>query len=155
MSKKRPKKIFQQKTPFSRKQLTIASQKREAIESTLENFPVWQFSILDFIHKKWGWKNFKGQSLCRAVLKKLTSYESMTWQEIFNNKRRNHSVPIASLTPEAQKCIRELKLDDVDELYRLRLSGKERIWGILEGYVFKIIWWDPEHTVCPSFKKHT
>jgi hypothetical protein len=37
----------------------------------------------------------------------------------------------------------------------IRLTGAERIFGYLEQGVFVALWWDPEHRVCPSIKKHT
>jgi len=40
-------------------------------------------------------------------------------------------------------------------MYAIRLSGKKRVWGIREGRLFSLVWWDPEHTVGPSEKKHT
>lgn len=54
---------------------------------------------------------------------------------------------------EAQTRLEELKLDDEEELFRFRLDGTARVWGIREGRVFKILWWDPEHEICPSNKR--
>jgi len=153
--KSKCKQAGQRHFPNSQKKPTISDENRIAIDKAWKHCPVWQFSILDFSYPRWGWKNFKGESLCRDVLRKLADYESMTWQEIFNDKKRNHPVLIKSLPSQVQKCISELKLDDIDQLHRLRLNGQERVWGILEGYIFKIIWWDPKHTVCPSPKKNT
>ena len=63
---------------------------------------------------------------------------------------RDHHVTIEQLVPEARTRLEELELDDIGQLYRLRLRGAQRVWGILEGYIFKILWWDPDHTICPS-----
>ena len=71
------------------------------------------------------------------------------------NKRNNHSVEIDKLSSTAQTRLTEIQLDDIDELVSLRLSAKERIWGILEQGVLIILWWDPNHQVCPSNLKHT
>lgn len=77
----------------------------------------------------------------------------MKWSEILN--RNSHAVPISKICPEAQGRLKELKQDDVDELISLRLTGKKRVWGIRDQNILKILWWDPEHTVCPSLKRHT
>jgi hypothetical protein len=78
----------------------------------------------------------------------------MTWGAIESNRKKNHSVEVGSLCKEAQERIHELKLG-VDELFRFRLTGKQRLWGIRDRERFKILWWDPDHEVCPSTKKHT
>ena len=48
-----------------------------------------------------------------------------------------------------------LQLDDWEELYSLRLSGRSRVWGLKEAGIFWILWWDPNHEICPSYKKNT
>ena len=65
------------------------------------------------------------------------------------------NIKIDSLCKEAQNRLIELRFDDLDELWEFRLSGKERIWGTRFGAVIDLIWWDPNHEVCPSKKKHT
>jgi len=62
---------------------------------------------------------------------------------------------VASIIKDAQKRLEELKLDDVDQLYSLRLNGRERLWGIRSNDKFSILWWDPEHQICPAPLKHT
>jgi hypothetical protein len=42
---------------------------------------------------------------------------------------------------------------DLKRIVSLRLSGKERIWDVMEAGVLTVIWWDPEHTVLPSPEK--
>ncbi len=34
-------------------------------------------------------------------------------------------------------------------------NGKQRIWGIKDRNILKVLWWDPDHEVCPSLKKYT
>ncbi len=53
---------------------------------------------------------------------------------------------------KAQSRLLHLKLDDEEELFRFRLDGESRVWGIREGRVFRILWWDPGHEICPSAK---
>lgn len=85
----------------------------------------------------------------------MKSAEGRTWAQIEANRKRDHPVPTSGLVPGAQRRLRELKQDDVDELWRLRFSGTRRIWGIRQGRFFRVLWWDPDHLVCPSKKRHT
>jgi hypothetical protein len=81
----------------------------------------------------------------------LRSFERITWRELLTrNPKHDHPVKIERLTAEAQQRLRELKFDDVDELWRLRFSGQRRLWGLRSGPVLYILWWDPQHRICPS-----
>lgn len=40
-----------------------------------------------------------------------------------------------------------MKLDDVEEVVSLRLTGAQRLWGYRILAVFHVLWWDPEHKV--------
>jgi hypothetical protein len=62
---------------------------------------------------------------------------------------------VDKLVPEARRRLIQLKLEDIDELLSLRLSGKQRVWGILSEGVAALLWWDPDHRICPSRLKHT
>lgn len=151
MSKKKQAKSLRK--PSSENQIRVSNANQHRLINSLDHHPVWQLKIIDMEHEAWGWKNIKDR--LQEVLAKLKDYESMQWKEIKNNIARDHAVEIDKLHADAKKRLQELKLDDVGQLYRLRLSGTQRVWGILDGYIFKILWWDPEHTVCPSPKKYT
>jgi hypothetical protein len=84
---------------------------------------------------------------------KLSSFERMTWADI--GRHGSHAISVEDLCADAQKRLRDLRLDDIDEVYSLRLTGKRRIFGIRDRHTLKILWWDPGHTCCPSQKKHT
>ena len=86
------------------------------------------------------------------IAKKLKWYESMDWKDTF---ARDHAVNVSSIIPEAQRRLTELKLDDVDQLWRFRLDGATRLWGLRIGSCFFALWWDPEHKICPSCLRHT
>ena len=103
----------------------------------------------------WGWNQVNDLTLegFENILSKMSNFETMKWSEILN--RNNHPVPILDLSPEAQKRLKALRQDDVDELISLHMNGKKRIWGIRDQNVLKILWWDPNHTVYPSPKRHT
>ena len=101
----------------------------------------------------WGWRKIDASTLWEEVFSKISNFETMEWSEILN--RNNHAVQVAGLCSQAQKRLSDIKQDDTDEMVSLHLTGKKRIWGIKDRNILKIIWWDPEHSVCPSLKKHT
>ena len=92
----------------------------------------------------------------QEIQQKLASFEALTWNEILiQGKKQNHLVRRRDLCKAAQDHLVHVRLDDVDELISLHLSGKERVWGIRSHNVLTVLWWDPDHAVCPSLKKHT
>ena len=117
--------------------------------------PVWSITIFD-VDGPWGRERIEqSETLWSDIFPKLKNYESMTWGDILKDKTRNHSVTVDQLIKAARQRLDELKQNDVDELFRFRLSGQQRVWGIRDGRVFKILWWDPHHEIAPSALKHT
>lgn len=114
--------------------------------------PVWKVDILQR-EGPYGWETITSDVLWQEILPKLRNFETMTWASILGSN--NHEVRVQQLAPEAQKRLKVLKLDDVDQLVSLRLTGKQRVWGIKQHHVLRLLWWDPEHEVYPSVKKHT
>ncbi len=102
-----------------------------------------------------GWHVLTSEIL-DSIRSKLQHFESMTWADILvTGKNRNHTVQIDKLCPKAQKRLKDLHLDDVDDVVSLHLTGVQRVWGILNAGVLALLWWDPDHEVCPSLKKNT
>lgn len=122
-------------------------------ESILDRKPSWRFNMLD-LNGPWGWLNIQTKNLVVTIIKKLKDFESMTWGEIERNNQ-SHLISLDRIVKKAQDRLRKMELDDLEILYSLRLSGKERVWGKRKNEVFDIIWWDPLHEVCPAPKKHT
>lgn len=100
----------------------------------------------------WGWHKFEASHL-QDFLQKIFHSQKLTWQNL--REHGSHLVDIVSLHTDAQKRLQHLEKDGLDQLYSLRLSGKKRAWGIKEGNILWLLWWDPDHQVCPSNKKHT
>lgn len=102
-----------------------------------------------------GWHEVAPEKL-KEIRAKLGDLEKKTWGQILlEEKHRNHSVQVGDLIPEIQKRLTERQLL-LESLISLRLSGKERLWGYLSHWgAMEVLWWDPEHEICPSPKKHT
>lgn len=111
----------------------------------------WQFSIMD-MSGIFSCKNIDYRDWI-LILNKMREWETMTWHEILG--RRDHAISIEKLSAEAQKRLIELELDDIDEIISLHLDGKKRLIGIRDRNIFRVLWWDKEHKVCISNKKHT
>lgn len=100
----------------------------------------------------WGWDHFDTSEI-QEVFQKIFETQKLTWHDLRNNG--SHFVDRVALSSEAQKRLVQIKNDDLDQLFSLRLTGRKRIWGIKEQNIIWILWWDPQHTACPSNKKHT
>jgi hypothetical protein len=77
----------------------------------------------------------------------------MTWAQIMGTG--SHPIPVGDITPDAQRRLEAIGQADVDELFSLRFTGRERLWGIRDRHTLKVLWWDPGHEICPSTKKGT
>jgi hypothetical protein len=101
-----------------------------------------------------GWHILSAEKAAE-IRDKLAGFESRTWAEILvTAKKQNHLVSVGDLEPEARKRLSQLGIF-VDQLASLHLSGTERVYGVLEEGIFSVLWWDPNHEVCKSQKKHT
>lgn len=122
--------------------------------SALQRRPRWSFAILD-LEGEFGWRKLQPEALA-GLVDRLRNLETMTWNEIrMEGKKQNHSIAVEDCSPAAQKRLREIQQDDVADLFSLRLMGQPRVIGILDRDTFKVLWWDPDHLVCPSILKHT
>lgn len=125
-------------------------------QSFLGNHPVWSFKSLDNGYHKWGFVHT--DDLFGKVISKLKENEGMTWGEIMSSSggrthgTNNHYEDVSKLIPEAQKRWRNLHLEEYDRVFSLRLNGVQRLYGILQDGVFRIVWFDQEHEIYPTKK---
>jgi hypothetical protein len=115
--------------------------------------PLWAFRIVD-LGGPWCWTNMDG-SVLGEVLERLKQFESMTWLEIERGTGSHFVEDHSKLCKQARDRLVEIEQDDTETLFSLRLAGRRRIWGIRDRGVLRFLWWDPEHEVYPSEKKHT
>jgi hypothetical protein len=121
----------------------------DAPRSTHNEKPAWRFTALD-TDGPWCWTKIAD---ARYVIGKLRHFETMTWGEI--RARGSHAIAVSDLVSEAQARLEAIKQGDIESVFSLRLTGRERVFGILDGATLKLLWWDPLHEVCPSTLKHT
>lgn len=119
---------------------------------------VWQFDMIDrngkfaFDVNRDGFKH-------KVFLEKLIDYSSMTWTEVKkqthdNGKSKHHF--LSSLSNEATERLKNRQLEEYeDSIFSFALENKLRVVGIRKNEDFHVLWYDPEHEICPSKKKHT
>lgn len=125
----------------------------ESAISLSDRHPAWRFRRIDEAGP-FGWTSVDDAAFRELLRTKLVEFESMTWEKI--KGKHHHYLSVESLSKDARKRLEELKLDDFREsIFSFSLAGKPRLVGYVVGNVFHVLWWDPEHLVCPSHKKHT
>jgi hypothetical protein len=101
------------------------------------------------------WQNVTRDILWNDLHPYLKSLETMTWDEILkasggrSRGNNNHDVDVDQLGEEAKRDLTDAGVDDVDKVFSLRVNARMRIWGIREGRVLSLLWFDPEHMVYP------
>ncbi|MCP3798480.1 hypothetical protein NLX83_04325 [Allokutzneria sp. A3M-2-11 16] len=129
--------------------------RREFTPSEPQNKVVVLFSRID-LDGPWCLTKIN-QGAHRALLKRVKGFESMTVQEIFargDGTGKDYALPDLP-SKAALERLRELEYDDRDQISRLRIDGPGRLYGFRERERFYVLWWDPEHEIWPSKKKHT
>lgn len=117
--------------------------------------PAWQLSSID-ADGKWGWKHIGKERWETKILPALVSLETMTWAEIEcasggrKQGNNNHFVPTSSFSKEARERLEEIEMDDLEEMFSLRIQGRYRIYGKRVHRVLQIIWFDFQHEVYPT-----
>lgn len=99
----------------------------------------------------YGWRSVTAEQLLK-IHTRLKEFERLTWGEILTPRQGrpiHHRHPVNQIADEAREQLRRKKLDDTEDLVSLRLEGRARIWGVLQGSVLLILWWDPDHLVYP------
>ena len=146
MSKKHPKAPLLQPTE--------KRPKSAPAESYFNLRPAWRVSRLEVVDP-FGWHLMPVNKL-HEVRAKLGQFETRTWGEgILRSNRDHHFMPVEKICPEAQQRLRNLGLDDTDALFSLRLSARERVWGILDNGILLLLWWDPFHQIYPVELRNT
>ena len=120
--------------------------------TTADKTLMWEVSKIDD-DSPWGWNQIDCPYFLKNIWKKMRDFETMTWGEILS--KNHHAIAVSRIIGDAQKRLRELGHDDVEELVSFRLTGRQRLWAIRLGNVSSLLWWDPNHEICPSHKRRT
>ena len=114
----------------------------------------WRVSEIDW-EGPWGWSKATCQELLKDIVPRLHHLESMTWGQV-EGPTGSHFVEIADIAPDAQRrLVEDLGKDEQGRLFSVRITGEARLWGVRDIAILRVLWWDPNHEVCPSLKKHT
>ena len=126
-----------------------------------QNLVQWTVCEMDYEYSKpWNW-DLKGKE-AHKVLGYLEGLSQKTWGEVDQERtgnrdrhRKHHSTPVSRLSKKARDRLKERFKDEElpEELYRFRLEGEVRLWGIRSGRTFKLIWYDRDHQVYPTERK--
>lgn len=99
---------------------------------------------------KWAWTDMSPDD-SQEVAVFLATISRSTWAEIKRRRDYHHYQYVSDLVADAQNRFKRINdLCNFDQLFRFRLSGTKRLWGVLNARVFYVLWWDPDHTVYPS-----
>jgi len=90
-----------------------------------------------------------------SLLGLLGQIEGRTHAELFDTPGYRQTVGAAKLIPKdsleskAVARLEHLELDDLDGLWEIRQSRTARVWVVRNRYLVHVLWWDPDHQVCP------
>ena len=107
----------------------------------------WSFENCLWEHKFWE-KCESVQYFVEHIISKLQRFETMTWQEILNasggksdkHGNNSHFIDATKLPKEEKELFIKLGyMYKFEKVFSLRLSGKERLIGLVDLNVFKIL----------------
>ena len=123
------------------------------------------FSIFEHADREQSWSWGQARNWCTVesrsgggclIRTTLESMSRLTWAEILaqttggrERHNKHHGQSVDSLCAEAQERWEHLERTE-GELFRFRVGGKQRIWGVRHGAKFFVVWWDAEHKVYPT-----
>jgi len=91
-----------------------------------------------------------------ALIKRLCALENTRINELFHSSDDTIKDYNVDKIPNAKASKRLAdQYPDQTKIYRLRCGGKKRLYGFLAENVFHALWWDPDHEIWPTKKKHT
>lgn len=115
----------------------------------------WRFKHFDH-DGPWSFTGTTGDELCNLI-KRLAKFEDMTVNSAFNGggyPGKEYDIEHIP-TAKARERLDAIGLADMTKISVFRLGGEERVYGFRCANVFHVVWWDPDHAIWPSRKKHT
>lgn len=119
----------------------------------------WCFTKKD-VEGDWSWKEPREWSTSEwdeLILPKMTEFAKLTWAYIdtFSSEgghKMHHTQAIDQISAEAQSRWLKLGLEQFDTLFRFRLGGARRIWGVRLQAHFFMVWSERNHRIAPTKK---
>ena len=105
----------------------------------------WGLKRLD-LNCEWSWRKLDGQHLDR-VHSELVSLEGRTLFDLLREGKVK-DIPVDHLKPDPAARLKQLRLEEAEVLWELRLPNKWRAWGLVDGAVFYFLWWDEDEEIC-------
>ena len=124
-------------------------------DDVLKRRPVWRFELFDH-DGPWSFAAGLTPDVLVDLLRKLANFERMTIGELFHTgEEPGKHYDVDDMPTHVKNRLTDIERDDETRLSRLRLDGTCRLYGVLREHIFHVLWWDPEHEVYPSPKRHT
>ena len=116
-------------------------------DSSMSQHLSWSFLLCDTNPQiRWSFcKERLSNSFWDVILPKMWKFESMTVADIFvTAKKQNHGIDVGKLSSKALARLTELRIE-AEAVHSIRLGGQLRLYGILDGSIYSIIWYDDNH----------
>ena len=124
--------------------------------SRMDRYAKWDDERKDILDA-WSWgqvRDWTGRLWGETILPFSNSCEQKKWYELESERagsdHRHKIYPIAAICKEAKDRLLEIKLDDMEDIFRFRLGNKPRLYGFIIQHIFFVVWWDGDHRICPS-----
>lgn len=138
--------------PTSNIPLSIEKKPKSSIDPAVgrDKPIVWTFHqmVLDR-SRNWNWLQLADEDVFCDVFTKLGQLEKSTFNEL-NSQPGHHYITVENFSRKARKELDSLNLSDIPSLFSLRLQGSVRVFCTTQTNVFSLLWYDPNHEVCPS-----
>ena len=103
---------------------------------------------IDYDDEEWGWGQVTIRDFFRKILPRLQEYEKWTWSEIFN-RDSCHYWDIYNMPTKARNKLKE-KYPQHDAFHQIDMEQPCRLLGWRDRNILFLIWYDPNHTICPQ-----
>ena len=100
-----------------------------------------------------GWRNVSAEQLLGRIIPRLKALEGMNWSQVTGSG--SHEIDVDQLCKAARDRLEETGRGDLETVFSVRVTGPERVFGFKDGAILRLLWWDPDHRVCPARLRHT
>jgi hypothetical protein len=111
----------------------------------------WGHRFLD-LSGDWSWRKLDAAH-AEKLHCILVGVEGKTLHSLLRSKKIK-DIPVEHMKEKAKERLLQMGLEEAEVLYEIRLGHKKwRIWGLVEGSVFLLLWWDEFETACHRVPK--